>query len=483
MQTVKPVAGHLTNLEVLAILNAQYSARQQKVRELTGLKDQRRTRTEKEQIELEIERAQPQDLHTVSYECIKYLEREQLPTLRQDASLVDGLLEQLAKFGLTRAEQLQIVNLAPQSLVELVVCVDSFEDRFPDAEMQERMLAVIAEHLRERPDEQTTVAGRSTVPAHSAVAAGAISAMKGADEDIDMQEQDELDDMEGLIDDGTGEGALEDAGRELDEEARMAAPRVDDMTATELRAVNSSLMTEQFNWAPETFAKEGMDIANAALYAASAQLEHALRTLTRPRTTSAEDSEAVSSVVLSEDDVQKGVYRLETLLETSIDKHFDLFEIFVLRNTFNVPRDLVPYIVLDHQRAVDPAIQGKDSQSIKEYEDELAQFETEMVHERELACVLKAWQQRVAGVENVARDDGFLSGSALLDTPSPAMQTPAAEQAEPWATRSAFVNWAAHAKTSGLPNIDGESDDVGGSKPATDEVGEQSVANELAHSV
>jgi hypothetical protein len=45
----------------------------------------------------------------------------------------------------------------------------------------------------------------------------------------------------------------------------------------------------------------------------------------------------------------QGIYRLETLLEDAIDTQFDLFEIFVLRNTFSFNDDLLPYITLPHQ--------------------------------------------------------------------------------------------------------------------------------------
>lgn len=48
---------------------------------------------------------------------------------------------------------------------------------------------------------------------------------------------------------------------------------------------------------------------------------------------------------------------METLLESSIDKYFDMFELFVLRNPFtfgvdsnNQPNDnLIPYVQLSHQ--------------------------------------------------------------------------------------------------------------------------------------
>lgn len=40
--------------------------------------------------------------------------------------------------------------------------------------------------------------------------------------------------------------------------------------------------------------------------------------------------------------------KVETLLESAVDKHFDLFEIYVLRNTFAFKTELIPYIELKH---------------------------------------------------------------------------------------------------------------------------------------
>lgn len=42
------------------------------------------------------------------------------------------------------------------------------------------------------------------------------------------------------------------------------------------------------------------------------------------------------------------MYRLETLLEDAIDTQFDLFEIYVLRNTFTFKDELLPYLALPH---------------------------------------------------------------------------------------------------------------------------------------
>ncbi|KAM0789396.1 hypothetical protein ACM66B_000224 [Microbotryomycetes sp. NB124-2] len=219
LQTVNPVAGYLTNYEVYAELTRQYNQRQQQVRELTELKAQRRTRPEKDQIDLDIDRVQQQDLHTVSYECIKYLERKQLATCRQNEPLVMGLQAELETRGLTKAERLQIVNLAPQTLVELVVCVQNFEERYPDTETRNEILALITSHLGERPDDKVHKTGRTTLATGATAASKVANVEENADEDVEMQEQDEIEDMEGLIDSGTGEGALEDAGLELDEDA------------------------------------------------------------------------------------------------------------------------------------------------------------------------------------------------------------------------------------------------------------------------
>ncbi|KAL7273933.1 hypothetical protein RUND412_003180 [Rhizina undulata] len=41
------------------------------------------------------------------------------------------------------------------------------------------------------------------------------------------------------------------------------------------------------------------------------------------------------------EEIENGIHQLETLLENTIDKNFDRFELFVLRNILNIPEDLV----------------------------------------------------------------------------------------------------------------------------------------------
>lgn len=47
-------------------------------------------------------------------------------------------------------------------------------------------------------------------------------------------------------------------------------------------------------------------------------------------------------------EIEDGVHKLETLLEATIDKNFDIFELFSLRNMLGVPAELRPWVRLNH---------------------------------------------------------------------------------------------------------------------------------------
>lgn len=47
-------------------------------------------------------------------------------------------------------------------------------------------------------------------------------------------------------------------------------------------------------------------------------------------------------------EIEEGLHKLETLLESTVDKNFDKFEIYVLRNILSVPDDLAGWIRLSH---------------------------------------------------------------------------------------------------------------------------------------
>lgn len=47
-------------------------------------------------------------------------------------------------------------------------------------------------------------------------------------------------------------------------------------------------------------------------------------------------------------EIENGLHQLETLLEANVDKAFDKFEIYVLRNILTVPEDLLAWVRLKH---------------------------------------------------------------------------------------------------------------------------------------
>ncbi|KAI9294267.1 calcitonin gene-related peptide-receptor component protein-like protein, partial [Neoconidiobolus thromboides FSU 785] len=85
-----------------------------------------------------------ENVSTIQFEVKKYL--SELNSGSQSTEKVHNLLSALTEFQLTKAEKLQILNVAPSELVQLVVLVEDFEERFNEEE-QQRLLEVIVEKL------------------------------------------------------------------------------------------------------------------------------------------------------------------------------------------------------------------------------------------------------------------------------------------------------------------------------------------------
>ncbi|CUS07984.1 unnamed protein product [Tuber aestivum] len=68
------------------------------------------------------------------------------------------------------------------------------------------------------------------------------------------------------------------------------------------------------------------------------------------------DTDGDGNVIYSEkeeEEINKGIHQLETLLENGVDKRFDAFELYVLRNILVVPQDLVGWVRLAHHKNLD----------------------------------------------------------------------------------------------------------------------------------
>lgn len=97
-----------------------------------------------------------------------------------------------------------------------------------------------------------------------------------------------------------------------------------------------------------------MDSVNNYIYQGIGSLETGLLS-TLPERLGFKVSKSIEQTESSEPDypdakqeIDEGLHKLETLLNSTADKNFDKFEIYVLRNVLSVPANLVNWIRLSH---------------------------------------------------------------------------------------------------------------------------------------
>ncbi|KAJ2909611.1 hypothetical protein GGI21_001710 [Coemansia aciculifera] len=95
-----------------------------------------------------------------------------------------------------------------------------------------------------------------------------------------------------------------------------------------------SLIVEHFGFLPISFIDEIINAANDTIYRATDAL-----------------SKFVEKEQGSSEATSQAINAAETLLEHAVDKNFDKFELYALRNLFNVPRGLEDYVVMPHRLA------------------------------------------------------------------------------------------------------------------------------------
>ncbi|BGP32892.1 hypothetical protein JCM10296v2_004677 [Rhodotorula toruloides] len=215
METLNERAGFLCNHEVLQILRGQRDERASRIKELQRA---RKNGPRKEEFGTrdEIERIQPQDLHTVTFEALRYLEESVHPMRRQTTASVSKLLDELEELDLTKAERLQLVNLAPTTAVELHVCIEDITERFDEAG-QERLLHLVKEHLGA--EDAATAATKQAE--EERIVAAAMEVDEPAQQEVDEREAEALMDDNALIDEGYA-GRGDQYENDIDETAEPA---------------------------------------------------------------------------------------------------------------------------------------------------------------------------------------------------------------------------------------------------------------------
>ncbi|KAL4788555.1 Mis12 protein-domain-containing protein [Aspergillus varians] len=122
--------------------------------------------------------------------------------------------------------------------------------------------------------------------------------------------------------------------------------------------LTTSLLAEHFSYTPLSLIDDIINSINNLTYQAISSLEAGLLSIPAERLGFAHanngstipDTDEDGNVVYPEAqlEIENGLHQLETLLEATVDKAFDKFEIFVLRNIFRVPEDLMGWIRLKH---------------------------------------------------------------------------------------------------------------------------------------
>ena len=128
----------------------------------------------------------------------------------------------------------------------------------------------------------------------------------------------------------------------------------------------TELMTEHLQYAPLTLIDDVINSANAILYQSMDAFETYLRDTLIPSIPSSTsnasstkktfDLDASSREAEEEEkeelykELEFGMAQVETLLENAVDRNFDAFELYVLRNVFNVPDEVEGYLRLQHHQ-------------------------------------------------------------------------------------------------------------------------------------
>ncbi|PIG84740.1 Mis12 domain protein [Aspergillus arachidicola] len=124
-----------------------------------------------------------------------------------------------------------------------------------------------------------------------------------------------------------------------------------------------SLLTEHFSYTPLSLVDDVINSINNLIYQAISSLEAGLLSTPPERLgfshatngSTIPDTDEDGNVVYPEArlEIEDGLHKLETLLEATVDKAFDKFEIIVLRNSFRVDDDLLGWIRLKHYEGLD----------------------------------------------------------------------------------------------------------------------------------
>ncbi|CAD6575085.1 MAG: hypothetical protein ASARMPREDX12_007085 [Alectoria sarmentosa] len=189
-----------------------------------------------------------------------------------------------------------------------------------------------------------------------------------------------------------------------------------------------ALLTEHFQYTPLSLIDDIINAVNTIIYQAIEALENGLLSIPPKQlgfardhssaTISIPDADGDGNVDYSEatTEIENGVHQLETLLESTVDKSFDKFEIYTLRNILTIPDDLAPWMRLAHYEDIQLPISSSAPTP-----ESILLLRRKLQETRKLNLALRSTHTRNASL--VTQLNTLLSPATAEDSPSLAFLT------------------------------------------------------------
>ncbi|CAX44172.1 Mis12-like protein, putative [Candida dubliniensis CD36] len=142
----------------------------------------------------------------------------------------------------------------------------------------------------------------------------------------------------------------------------------------------TAILTEHLEFAPLTLIDDVINAVNEIMYKGTTAIETYLK----------EQKQLMKNGIftkVTEDEIEIGMGKLESLLESTIDNNFDKFELYCLRNIFNIPKDLIPYIKLNHQQEIE--FNHNNVELKQKFDQQIENLQWKIMQELQLRKILK----------------------------------------------------------------------------------------------
>ncbi len=182
----------------------------------------------------------------------------------------------------------------------------------------------------------------------------------------------------------------------------------DVQTTTMSPSIQDVILTEHLNFPPLSLIDDIINTANALLYKSVSAVEQMFHSL--------------PTSVVPNDEMEAGIHKFETLLESAIDRNFDAMELYVLRNVFNIPQDTLGWVRLKHHQGLD--FVTDDSIEI---EEELGRLQRALSSSSRIHTIIdrerQTNEQMLSLLSTCVQKTGFLDSEAQSHGVAPTRET------------------------------------------------------------